>query len=86
MRNNFIGWSQEELEKALRKVQEERATGKRITSWGSGDTNVSKTVDGSLDKTQDDIEYALYCLDPNKYPLSSIRRQTVTVGRLESFR
>jgi hypothetical protein len=86
VRNYFIGWSQEQLAASLRKVQAEIASGKRITSWGSGDTNVSKQGTTSPEEAHDRILYALHILDPATYPLSSIRRQTITLGRIENLR
>jgi len=55
--------------------------GKTVTGYGAGDINSSKEVSSTLEKRWERIYYALYLLAPLEYPLTNLRRVTVTVGR-----
>lgn len=75
--NPFIGLTQSTLEIELRKRQQEKLDGKRITYAMAGEVQVgNKTED--LDKVIREILYALYLLAPETYPLNSITRVTRT--------
>lgn len=60
---------------------EEKVTGKRLTSWGSNDSNASKVIEYKIEDLLNQIAYDLYLIDPDTYPLTStrIRRTQIRV-------
>ena len=80
-RNIFVGRSQAWLETQLKLAQADYAAGKMVTSYGEADVNVGKMEIVKIEDRIDQLLYALHLIDPGTYPATSIRRQTVTVGR-----
>jgi hypothetical protein len=76
--NPFIGWSQQDLERELRRAQEDYAAGASVESAGSGDVNSRSRIDASPLQRIRQIYAALYALDPEKYPAAAIRPITQT--------
>ena len=68
--NKFIGWSQIDLETWLRSIQEARMTGRvtRVTTAPGVYTEFDPQHDSvNLDQILDDLQYALWLLDPVTY-------------------
>lgn len=76
--NPFIGQSREQLETWLASAQTDLAAGKTLSSYGSGDVSGSKQVQMTPLERIEKLLYALYLIDPDTYPLASIRRVTRT--------
>jgi hypothetical protein len=76
--NPFIGWSQAELESALRAAQDDFAAGKTLSSVGGGDANSTKLVQMTPEQRIRQIYQALNFLDPDTYPKNQLSRVTRT--------
>lgn len=76
--NQFIGWSKDDLEAALRRAQEDLAAGKSIESSRAGDVSKTERYEKSIDERIGLILKALSLLDPVKYPADQITRTTQT--------
>ncbi len=76
--NPFIGWTQTQLETALRDAQDDLAAGKTITGAGAGDTRFDNQVSLDPQKRIELLLRALNLLDPVTYPASQITRVTRT--------
>jgi len=70
--NYFIGWSQEDLEGALREAQEDLAAGKSTTQAGAGDASVQNRVEKSIEERIKLLYKALNAKDAKKYPIDQI--------------
>jgi hypothetical protein len=69
--NYFIGWSRQDLERELRRAQEDMAAGASIESAGSGDVNSRNRTEHSPSERIKLLLKALSALDPEAYPASS---------------
>lgn len=78
--NYFIGWSQEDLETELRAAQEELARGKNFSEIASEGTSSRAEIETKAKERIELLLEALYLLDPDTYPLTSISRTTRTKG------
>jgi len=76
--NPFIGRSQEWLEAALQEAQEDYQLGKTTSGVNAGDAGSSKVVQMLPIERIKAILKALYILDPDTYPATSINRVTRT--------
>lgn len=76
--NYFVGWSKEDLEKALRLTQEALAAGKRLIQWGAGDSSGISKIDGPPEVVYERIYFALSQLDPDNYPTTNQRVRRTT--------
>jgi len=81
--NRYIGMSQEDLEQALANAQQDSLRGKTSTQNSDGNimnrSQMSETPDRRIEK----ILYALYLLNPAKYPIeeiTAIRETRVVFG------
>lgn len=79
--NYFIGKDQAWLEAELAKAQADFSAGKTLVSVHAGDVSSAKQVQVDVRVRMEQLLYALYLLDPVKYPADQIRRTTVTVAR-----
>ena len=70
--NYFIGWSQQDLEEALREAQEDLAQGKSTIAAQGGDSRIGSQVDLSAQERIKMILKALNLLDPDTYPIASV--------------
>lgn len=78
MRNLFIGWSQVDLETALRAAQEELASGAALTGGTAGDQAFTQESKMNLEQRIANLLYALYRLDPVTYPATDCNPTTRT--------
>ena len=85
-RNVFIGWSQAELESALKAAQMELATGKSTISANLGEASYSKIMTVGPDTRIGLITAALNRLDPIAYPIDDVSVPTRTLGTFAGFR
>jgi hypothetical protein len=76
--NVFFGIPQATLETWLRDAQADLAAGKTLVSYSTGDTSGSKIVQSSPQTRIELILRALYLIDPESYPASSVSRVTRT--------
>lgn len=76
--NPFIGQSREQLETWLTSAQADLAAGKTLSSYGAGDSSASKQVQMTPLERIEKLLYALYLIDPDTYPLTSIKRTNRT--------
>lgn len=81
MRNNFIGWSQADLETALRAAQQELANGAQLTEGSAGDQSFTQEAKINLEARIANLLYSLYKIDPVKYPVADCNptRRTTAV-------
>lgn len=80
MRNYFIGWSQAELETALRTAQEDLANGAQLTQGGAGDQTFQQESKAALEARIANIYVALFALDPITYPAAHCNPTSRTLG------
>lgn len=85
-RNRFIGWSQAELEAALKDAQVELATGKSTISANLGEASYSKIMTVGPDTRIGLIMAALNRLDPITYPIDSVSVPTRTIATFSGLR
>ena len=78
--NPFVGKSQTWLETELEKAQSDLASGASTISGGEGTVQFGKMLHQSPQVRIEQLLRALYALDPDTYPLSSITRATRSVG------
>jgi len=76
--NPFIGWTQPELESALKDAQQEFAEGKSLTIVSAGDGSASKQIQATAMERIRKIYISLNALDPATYPKSAISPITKT--------
>jgi len=76
----FPGRGQQWLEARLLRIQEDIAAGKRLTSWGAGGDSASRQVEVSALEVQRMLLNDLYLIDPDTYPIDSLRRIRSTVA------
>lgn len=65
--NYYLNWTQEDLEKELRRVQERMSSG-AFTETASGGVRGVKVFEVSAEEVLERILYALSLLDSDKYP------------------
>lgn len=68
----FIGWTQAELESALKDAQRELAEGKSLTSVSAGDGSASKAIQMTPITRIRKILLKLHTIDAVAYPMDSI--------------
>lgn len=76
--NYFVGWSREDLEKALRQCQEDIAAGKTLVQWGAGDSSGQRKTMLRLQERYEQIYAALTELAPEDYPSTNTRIRRAT--------
>ncbi len=76
----FPGQGQQWLETRLKRIQEDLASGKTLTSWGAGGDSASRQVQTDGLAVQRMLLNDLYILDPETYPLDSIQRIRCTTA------
>jgi hypothetical protein len=70
MRNYFIGWTQADLETALRAAQQELANGAGLTGGNAGDQSFTQEQKVHLEARIANLLYSLHKLDPVTYPVA----------------
>jgi hypothetical protein len=80
-RNYYIGRDQTWLETQLAAAQDDLAKGSTLMSGGSADLTVTQSVQMDAQVRIDRLYYALFCLDPVKYPRQDANpvRRTIIV-------
>lgn len=76
--NYFIGWTTDDLQRALREAQEDLAAGKATIQAGAGDASAQSRIEKSAEARIQLILRALYAIDPETYPLADITPITQT--------
>lgn len=74
--NYFIGWSQADLETALRRAQEDLAAGKSIESTRAGDVGKTERHEKDIETRIELILSALSKIAPELYPAAETRKVT----------
>ncbi|MDB6021267.1 MAG: hypothetical protein JWQ04_1124 [Pedosphaera sp.] len=79
VQNKYRGWSQADLEALLRRAQQRAATGS-LTESATAGTRFVKEYDQSAECVIEDVEYALYLLDPATWPLQPPSDRTKAIA------
>lgn len=66
---DFFGWTESELLAALKSAQQDLANGTMIAGVGAGDINKSNQIQSLARERIQNLQRALYELDPDKYDL-----------------
>lgn len=70
--NPFDGWTEAELLAKRREIQDELSDGGAIIQSSAGDVSATRQTQAGSMHRLNMIQRALYLLNPDRYPLSSI--------------
>lgn len=77
--NYYLGWTQEDLERELRRVQERMSSG-AFTETASGGVRGVKVYEVSAEEVQERILYSLSLMDSDKWPFTPRASRTRAIA------